>query len=49
MAANDVTNKDALFDVLKKQLNDSELLELTMCIGIFIGVGRMNRFLDLEF
>jgi alkylhydroperoxidase family enzyme len=49
MVSNDTSENEAIFAVLKNHFSDSELVELTMSIGFFIGVGRMNHFLDLDF
>lgn len=49
MVDNDETGKEAIFDILKKHLTEKELIELIMCIGIFMGVGRMNKFIGLDY
>ncbi|MFT9495396.1 hypothetical protein [Anaerosolibacter sp.] len=49
MVDNDEGNKIELFNTLKKYLSDKELIELTMSISIFMGIGRMNKFIGLEY
>lgn len=49
MVDNDETGKEDIFDILKKHLTEKELIELIMCIGIFMGVGRMNKFIGLDY
>ncbi|KEO83861.1 hypothetical protein [Tumebacillus flagellatus] len=49
MAANDLSGRDEVYAILQAHLSDSEVVEITMCIGFFLGTGRVNRFLDVEF
>jgi alkylhydroperoxidase family enzyme len=49
MVTNDPSNKDELYNKLKAHFSNAEIVELTMSIGFFLGVGRINRFLDVEF
>ena len=39
---------DELFDRLHKAFSDTQILELGMMIGQFIGVGRLLAVMDLE-
>lgn len=49
MVDNDETEKEGIFNILKKHLTEKELIELIMCISIFMGVGRMNKFIGLDY
>lgn len=49
MVENNTSENDDLFAILKEEFSESDIVELTLSIGFFIGVGRMNRFLGLEF
>lgn len=49
MVDNDEMDKLEIFENLKKYLSEKELIELIMCISIFMGVGRMNKFIGLDY
>ncbi|MBP1933596.1 hypothetical protein [Ammoniphilus resinae] len=49
IVANDLTGREEIYTILKRDFSNSEIVELTMAISAFIAFGRVNRFLDLEF
>jgi alkylhydroperoxidase family enzyme len=39
---------DAFFDRLRSRFSDAEILDLTVCIAAFMGLGRLLRVLGLD-
>jgi alkylhydroperoxidase family enzyme len=39
---------DAFFDRLRTSFTDAEVLDLTICIAAFLGLGRMLRVLGID-
>ncbi len=39
---------DTFFDRLRTQLSDEEILDLTICIAAFLGLGRLLRTLGID-
>lgn len=49
MVENNLEERNAIYQKLRAYFTEEEIVELTLSIGFFLGIGRMNRFLDIQF